>query len=169
MKHIFSYSKFSAFGSIDDYDGFKIEIFDNGVLYYKTINIDDECKTIKKYKISISSIKKIQDLINSNKKIFRFYDDLDICTLDGCGHEFIFFNNKKEKKITAWNIEESKNFKFIHIIIFLLISLFNKEFKETYKNIKQQQFLLKLFYKISDILKQEGYILNIYEFKSIKT
>lgn len=168
MRCIFSYSEFSAFGSIDDYDGFKIDIMDNGTIYYKTINIDEEVKCIKRYRISHLLVSHIQNLINKNKKIFKFYDDLDNGTLDGTGHKFYFFSNKKKKEIVAWNIEVSKKIHLIYMIFLFLICLFNKDIREEYQNIKQQKLLLKIFYKISSILKKEGYILGIYEFKSKK-
>ena len=73
MKCIFSYSEFSAFGNIDDYDGFRIDIMNNGTIYYKTINIDEEVKYRKKYIISELTVNRIQNLINKHKKIFKFY------------------------------------------------------------------------------------------------
>lgn len=167
MKCIFAYSEFSAFGCTDDYDGFKIVITDTGIIDYKITNIDGEFKFRKKYQISTYSIQKIQSLINKNKKIFKFYDDLDINVLDGTGHEFYFLNNNKKKRITAWNIEESQNYSFIWMFILFIISFFNNDIKELYKNVKQERFLLKLFFKISDILKNEGYLLELYNFSKI--
>ena len=168
MKCIFSYSEFSAFGNIDDYDGFRIDIMNNGTIYYKTINIDEEVKYRKKYIISELTVNRIQNLINKHKKIFKFYNDLDNCTFDGSGHKFNFFSNKENKEIIAWNIEVSKEFNLIYMIFLFLMGVFNKDIREVYKNIKQEKFLLKIFCKISSILKKEGYILDIYKFKIIK-
>ncbi len=168
MRCIFSYSEFSAFGNIDDYDGFRIDIMNNGTIYYKIVNIDEEVKCKKKYTMSNLSVKHIQNLIDKNKKIFKFCDDLDNGTLDGTGHKFNFFSNKKKKEIVAWNIEKSKEIHLIYMIFLFPIYLFNKDIRELYRNIKQQKFLLKIFYKISAILKEEGYILDINKFKIVK-
>lgn len=34
MRCIFSYTEFSAFGNIEDYDGFRIDIMNNGTINY---------------------------------------------------------------------------------------------------------------------------------------
>lgn len=141
MKCIFAYSEFPTFGSIDDYDGFKIEIVDNGTIHYNTINIDNEVGFRKEYKVSELLVNNIQNLVIKNKKVFKFYDDLDTNTLDGYGHEFYFSSNKGNKKIVAWNIDVAKEIKLINIIPLLLMSLFNKDIKELCKNIRQEQFL----------------------------
>jgi len=41
MTCIFSYSEFSAFGNIDDYDAFRVDIMNNGTIYYISFNIYD--------------------------------------------------------------------------------------------------------------------------------
>lgn len=169
MRCIFSYTEFSAFGNIEDYDGFRIDIMNNATIYYKTINIDEKVKCIKKYRTSNLSVKQIQNLISKNKKIFKFYDDLDNGTLDGTGHKFSFFSNKKKKEIVAWNIELSKEINLIYLILLFPICIFNKDIREVYQNIKQQKFLLKVFYKISDILKKDGYVLELYKFKRVNS
>ena len=78
-------------------------------------------------------------------------------SLDGCGNEFWFANKKRNRQILAWNIDDSIDDGH---------KVREEYLKEYGENLKQERIVLKLFFEICDILKEEKFELSLYKFKT---
>ncbi len=153
---IFEYKKSACCNFLGgNTDGFEISIKKEGAIIYREFDFDDNTLDIKEYQISKDSIEKIKEAIKINSEIFRINDKLDNGSLDGNANQFLFANEKTIKKICALNIQDS-------------IDDGNKirnEYLERYgENLRQERIVLKLFFEICNILKEEKLELDLYVF-----
>lgn len=64
---------------------------------------------------------------------------------------------KKNRQILAWNIDNSIDNGYKA----------SEEYLKKYgENLKQERVVLKIFFEICDILKEENFELNLYKFKT---
>ena len=150
---IFKYKYFSSNNFLCyDSTGFEIIITDeniNNLRFYK-MSFDDEILFKQVYTIDRKYIKKIKNIINANRKIFKINESLSNGSCDGSGNAFYFSNLKESINITAWNIQCSRGYKGLN------------------ENAKQEAYVLKVFDKICKILKTSNYELTLSKFRIIK-
>ena len=95
--------------------------------------------------------------MENNCEIFDINSRLDNGSLDGCCNEFWFANKKRNRQILAWNIDDSIDDGH---------KVREEYLKEYGENLKQERIVLKLFFEICDILKEEKFELSLYKFKT---
>lgn len=155
---IFRYKEFASCNFLGgDTNSFEIRIKDSNSynLEYEKETFDKEFIESKVYKISENAINEIKKVINNNLEIFEINSSLNNGSLDGAGQKFWFANEYKNREILAWNIDDSIDDG--HEI--------RKEYLDEYgDNLRQERIVLKVFYKICKILKNEGITLDLYKF-----
>lgn len=156
---IFIYKEFASCNFLGgDTNGFEVIVkdFDELNLEYRRFNFDDRSTLQHKfYTISSKGIEKIKRAISDNKEVFNVNSNLDNGSLDGNGQEFWFASGNKNRRTTTWNIEQSIDDG--HEV--------EKEYLEEYgDNLEQEMLILKVFFEICNILKEEGITLDLYHF-----
>lgn len=155
---IFEYKEFASCNFLGgNTDSFEIKVGNDGIIEYQKNNFNDERLELAYYKLKLDLVKKIEEIIESNAEIFNVNSHLDNGSLDGCGNEFWFAYKNRNRKILAWNIDLSIDDG--HKI--------RKEYLKKYgENLKQERLVLKVFFEICNILKEEGYKLDLYNFNT---
>ena len=155
---IFGYKDVPSCGWFGHDDGgFGIFIYPDGELIYRRYIFDDQIKKEKTYKISLTAVKKIEDIISSYEDKLANYDDkLDNGSCDGDGNIFILLGNE----YVIWNIEHHD------------IDDFKKNNPKKYKQylpvMKQENMMLSIFNKVRMVLLAHGVILGLYFVKVIR-
>lgn len=156
---IFRYQEFASCNFLGgDTNSFKVTV-SNSTQYnlkYEKYDFDDNLLEYKLYTISKNAIEAIKNIIFQNENIFEVNSRLNNGSVDGAGHEFWFATEKRNREIIAWNIDDSiDNGQDIR-----------KEYLNEYgDNLKQERLVLKIFFEISNVLKKEGIILDLYKFQ----
>ncbi len=158
MNSIFEYKKFAACNFLGgNTDSFEIKISEDGCIEYHKTDFDGNNLEFNFYKLSDSGISKIKKCIQGNYEVFDINSMLNNGSYDGCGNEFWFANEKKNRRIVAWNIDDSIDDG--HKI--------RKEYLKEYgANLLQERKVLKLFFEICNVLVKEKFELNLFEFKT---
>ena len=159
---IFEYKEFASCNFLGgDTNSFEIKITDSSELNlsYTKVNFNDEILEYKLYSLPLRCIDEIKEVIKKNQEIFDINSSLNNGSLDGSGQTFWFSTEKKNREITAWNIDYSIDDG--HTI--------RKEYLDEYgDNLRQERTVLNLFFEICKILKKENIILELYKFKGNK-
>lgn len=132
---------------------FEIKIqFDGTIEYYSGENSQEN-----KYKLTNDSLMKIKKVINENKNIFYldFHSKCD--ESDKTENEFFFSNGEENIRIKTFNMTS----------FFLPNTMEVNELEEFEKEFNQKMMLLKVFFKICNILNEENYFLSLYNFDFI--
>ena len=155
---IFEYKKFASCNFLGgNTNSFEVKIKDDGIVEYQESDFKGKNLKLAFYQLKIETIEKIKKLIENNSEIFDVNSHLDNGSLDGCGNEFWFANTNRNRKILAWNIDISINDGRI----------IEEEYLKKYgENLKQERLVLKLFFEICNILKEEDYELSLYSFNT---
>lgn len=153
---IFKYEKFASCNFLGgDTNKFSVEITNDCVLEYKKEDFAGNTIEFNYYNISEESIEKIKNIVEKNNEVFAVNSILDNGSIDGCGNKFWFANPKRNREILAWNIDESINDG--HSI--------REEYLEEYgDNLKQERLVLKVFFEICNVLKNDKIKLDLYKF-----
>lgn len=155
---IFEYKEFASCNFLGgNTNSFEIKIQENGTIEYKKSDFNDNTLEFEFYQLSKDGVEKIKSSIENNCEIFDINSKLNNGSLDGCGNEFWFANEKRNRQILAWNIDESIDDGH---------KVREEYLKEYGENLKQERIVLKLFFEICDILKKEKFELNLYKFKT---
>lgn len=150
---IFEYKAFASCNFLGvDSNNFDIKIQEDGTIKYEEFDLNNNILQSDFYSLSPKGIEKIKKVINKNSEIFNINSRLDNNSLDGYGNEFWFANEKRNRQILAWNIEESIDNQ--------------SKIEENKENLRQERMVLKLFFKICDILKEEKFELSLYKFET---
>lgn len=133
------------------YEGFKVEIFYDGKIEYSEYAVQNILLKKEQYTLKSDVIDKILDVINESK-IESIPKNLDNGSCDGDSNEFLFYKNKTEYKITAWNIIDEK---------------YNIE-EENDDKYKENNFyeweVMGIFNKITTVLKTAGFKMSLFSF-----
>lgn len=156
---IFRYQEFASCNFIGgDTNSFNVTVSDSTQynLKYEKYDFDHKLLEYKLYTISKNTIEAIKNIIFQNENIFEVNSRLNNGSVDGTGHKFWFATEKRNREIIAWNIDDSiDNGQDIR-----------KEYLDEYgDNLKQERLVLKIFFEISNVLKKEGIILDLYKFQ----
>ena len=148
---LFGYMNVPSFGLFEeDYGGFSIDIYTDGKLIYKTYIFEEIEKTKTEYSLPAKIISAIKKVISDySEYIYAFNEHTDNGSEDGEGNFFIFAG----KRVITWNIDYCNENDFIKN---------NPEYYKKYiQAIKQENLMLIIFEKISEILKTQGIDLKI--------
>ena len=159
---IFEYKEFASCNFLGgDTNSFEVKITDSSELNlsYTKENFNNEILEYKLYSLPLRCIDEIKEVIKKNQEIFDINSSLNNGSLDGSGQTFWFSTEKRNRKIIAWNIDDSIDDG--HTI--------RKEYLDEYgDNLRQERIVLNLFFEICKILKKENIILELYKFKGNK-
>ena len=150
---LFGYMNTPSYGCFGEDDGgFSIDIYPDGKLIYKTYIFDMIEKTKRELKLDFESIENIVTVLSTYEKDIATFDEhIDNGSCDGNGNFFIF----NGKRIITWNIEYFDEDE---------IKKLNPKYYEEYlPMIKQQNLMIEIFARVSEILKKQGINLRIYE------
>lgn len=136
-------------------DGFEVSVKKEGVIIYRKFDFYNNTLNIKEYKIKKDTIERIKKAIENNSEIFTINEKLDNGSLDGNANQFIFGNEKTLKKICAVNIQDSIGDG--NEIRSEILGMYGD-------NLRQERIVLKLFFEICNILKEEKLELDLYGF-----
>lgn len=155
---IFEYKKLASCNFLGgDTNSFEVKIQENGTIEYKESDFNKNTLKSEFYQLSKDGVEKIKKSIEDNWQIFDINSRLDNGSLDGYGNEFWFANEKRNRQILAWNIDNSIDNGYKA----------SEEYLKKYgENLKQERVVLKIFFEICDILKEENFELNLYKFKT---
>ncbi len=156
---IFRYTEFASCNFLGgDTNSFEVTVSDSTEhnLKYKKCDFHDNPLESKFYTISKNTIEEIKNIICQNESIFEVNSSLNNGSLDGAGQKFWFSTEKRNREIIAWNIDDSiDNGQKIR-----------KEYLAEYgDNLRQERLVLKIFFEISNVMKKEGIILDLYKFQ----
>lgn len=154
-KVLFGYSYTSAYGRRGgDYGEFSIEITSSGNLVYRKYRFGEIEIAKKNFYLSKEALNKIKAIIlNYQSDIDSFETHLDNGSCDGNGNFFIF----NEKEYITWNISYSDENK---------VKERNPKYYEKYLPvIRQENMMLIIFGKISEVLEREGFFLTLRRFR----
>lgn len=148
---LFGYSNLPACGwEGKDDGGFSVEIYEDGRLIYRTYIYDQINRTEMEYKLSYGSVSAIKTLLEKHQKVIDTFDShLHNGSYDGCENCFIF----KGVQVITWNIC------YINPLFFFLF-IFCRE-KEYLLAAKQENRILSLFFRVTEILKNDGVDINL--------
>lgn len=149
----FGYMNSPSYGWFGEDDGgFSIAIYPDGKLVYKTYIFNEIEKTKKEFKIDSKSVESILKVLDTYEQDITAFDDhIDNGSCDG-NENFFIFNGKR---IITWNIKYSDEDE---------IKKLNPEYYEAYLPvIKQQNLIIEIFARVSEILETQGIDLRIYE------
>jgi hypothetical protein len=156
---IFRYKKFASCNFLGgNTNSFEVSVkdFTERNLDYKKYDFHDNPLEHKIYTISKNAIEEIKNIIWQNEIVFEVNSSLNNGSLDGAGQKFWFSTEKRNREITAWNIDGSIDDG--HKI--------RKEYLDEYgDDLRQERLVLKIFFEISKILKKKGIVLELYEFQ----
>ena len=157
---IFSYKTYPAFYCVYGNDKkILVEINSNFTLEYSEENMKGEPLKSNYYDISNECIENIKKVIENNKEIFDVNSSLNNGSLDGSMQEFWFASNTRNRKVSAYNIDDSIDDG--HEI--------REEYMKQYgENLKQERLVLKVFFEICDELKKDGFNLDLFKFSTDK-
>ena len=151
-KILFGYYNCPSCGyfGVDD-GGFSIDIFPDGKLNYTTYIFDKKEKTRQEYMLSVKTIDKIKKVLDENKAVIESFDEhTDNGSCDGNGHFFVFYG----KEFITWNIEYHDEDE---------LRKSNQPYYNEYINvIRQENKMIIIFSKITEILEDEGMYLNLH-------
>ena len=137
------------------YEGFKIEIFYDGKIEYSEYVVQNILLKQEQYTLKSDVVEKILNVINESR-IESIPENLDNGLCDGDSNEFFFYKNRTKYKITAWNIIDEE---------------YNPE-KGNDDKYKENNFyeceVMKIFNKISAIIKTSGFKMSLFSFDKIK-
>ena len=150
---LFGYITVPSCGTFGEDDGgFSIDIYPDGKLIYKTYIFDKIEKNKIIYALSEETINAIKEiLLTYSKDIYFFNEYTDNGSDDGDCNIFIFLG----KRVISWNIDYYDENK--------LKENESKYYKKYINAIIQENIMLEIFEKISNILKIHGIILSIYQ------
>ena len=152
---IFEYRKSSSCNFLDEgANGFEVKIEANGIIEYSEFDFEENCLEYKLYQLSQDGVRKIMRAIENNSEVFNVNSVLDNGSDDGDENRFWFSTKKRNIEIVDWNIGDS--------IDELQVDDSMIRFDEC---LSQERIVLKLFFEICDILKNEKFKLNLDEFK----
>ena len=157
---IFEYKEFAACNFLGgNTNSFEVRILEKGEIEYRKANFNNKTLEYTIYELSQATVAKIKETIEKNNKIFEVNSKLNNGTLDGNGNEFWFADEKRNRQILAWNIQASMSNNN---------GSENDEEETSFKkeNKIQERIVLKLFFEICDILKQDGFELDLYKFET---
>ena len=155
---IFEYKKNASSNFLGGNTGsFEVKILENGTIEYIEFDFKGNMIKFKSYCLSKEGVEKIKKCIKKNCKIFDINSRLDNGSSDGYGNEFWFANKEKNRKIIAWNIYNS---------IDTGRKIKEEYLKEYGENLKQERIVIKTFFEICDILKEEKFELDLYKFET---
>lgn len=155
---IFEYKEFASCNFLGgNTNSFEIKIKSDGIIEYQENDFDGKSLKLAFYQLSLKAIDKIKKSIEDNNEVFNVNSHLDNGSLDGCGNEFWFSNGNKNRKILAWNIDNS---------IDDGNKIRSEYLKEYGENLKQERLVLKLFFEICNILKEENFEMDLYNFST---
>ena len=133
------------------YEGFKVEIFYDGKIEYSEYAVQNILLKQEQYALKSYVIDKILDVINESE-IESIPKNLDNGSCDGDRNEFVFYKNRREYKITAWNIIDEEY-------------ITEKEKDDKYKENNFYEWeVMKIFNKITAILKIAGFKMSLSSF-----
>ena len=155
---IFEYKKSNCgYGNLSQQgvQGFELKIKKDGLIEYIEIGSWDKILSIKEYQLSKLAVSKIEKIIESNNDIFSVNDKLYNGSCDGNGNTFFFSNEKNTKTVHALNIQNSIDDG----------REIRQEYLEKYgENLRQERIVLKVFFEICNVLKEEKLKLTLYGF-----
>ena len=150
---IFGYMDTPSYGCFGEDDGgFSVSIYPDGRLIYKTYIFDEIEKTKTEIRLLDGIVDEIKAVLEENQNDIDGFDyHIDNCSCDGDGNFFIF----NGKRIITWNIDYCDEDELKKI---------NPDYyKEYLPVVKQQNKMIIIFAKISEILEKQGIDLKIYE------
>ncbi len=105
---IFKHKEFASCNFLcGNTNGFEIKIEEDGTIEHRKTDFNDNTLELNFYQLSKSGVEKIKKSIKDNYEIFNINSRLNNGSLDGCGNEFWFADEKRNRQILAWNIDDS--------------------------------------------------------------